>query len=224
VIAILLALLVPVLGSVRRAALETQSLSNVRQLAAVIGTYTSSEGEYPAFEEGVFYPSFRPDAQFSFPYWQASSHWTGVVYGLLPYDANERVYVSPGSDRLASPGDAFPSSYQYSSSFIAQPRVWDGSGLVDDGLKRPVRPDQVRFASGKVLLWDIEMGWRSDRPFNEAFDLVVETALGFADGSGRMGTPSEATAAVENPFPDASNSLKRMRLHNTADGVGGRDY
>ncbi len=224
VLGILLAVLLPALASVFAASRETVSLSNVRQLHTAVDAYTiGRDGEYPAFEDGEYYPTTGlGNAMFAFPYWQVATHWTGAVFGTLEYSAEtEAVFVSPGSPRSDGPGIAFPSSYHYSTSFAGLPSLWSGSAAADMSLRRPSRTEQVRWPEAKVLLWDFEVPWNDARSVTPEGDLTVESPMAFADGSARTERPIDASAAVENPFEHAWG---RARLHNTPDGVRGRDY
>lgn len=66
------------------------------------------------------------------------------------------------------------------------------------------------------------MSRQKDKSRRAGPDLDEPTPMLFVDGHARTRTPSEAIEAVRNPFPDAFRPT--ARLHNTPDGVRGRDY
>jgi len=225
IIAALIAILVPALAGARKQAVSIKSLSNARQLASVIQTYADeSRGLYPAIIEGRFYPATgRYGDMFSFPYWQVWSTWTGVVFDHLPYYANVEIYISPLSTRLADPsGMPWPTSYSYSTSFVGAPELWRAGAQADPALQRGMRVSDVRYPSSKALLWDAELGWMHEVQQEDGTgDLLNAAPMSFADLSGHIRVPAEATTPIPNPFDHPAG---RASLHNTPDGVFGLDY
>ncbi len=227
VIAVLLGITIAAVTPALSASAEVKSLSNVKQLVTVIEVYALGEDStYPAFEEGVLYRTTGGpgDPRFEYPYWQIATHWSGVVYEMLPYRENVEVYISPGSGRLQEIGPPFPSSYVYSTSFAGQPNLWSGTATADPSLQRPAKTHQVAAPSSKVLLWDGEAAFDdtpADLRRDAARNLLIETPAGFADGSARPVIPAAASEATPNPFPHIHSEAK---LHNTSEGVRGRDF
>jgi len=221
ILAVLVALAAPGLARARGSARVVASLSNAQQLAGVISLWLGdSKGVYPAVEEGKMMPVC--DASFiSFPYWQVFETWPTAVFRILPYCHNQRVFISPGSRRLGDGGDVFPPSYLYSTSFAGQPGLWSGSSTALLSLQRPARDSQVGYPSAKTLLFDAELGWLRYNPKYSGVDLDEPCPMAFADGHGAVKRPATATAAVVNPF---AVPIGDRRLHNTRDGVMGRDY
>ncbi len=221
VIGILLGLLLPALAHARREATTVRSLANVRQLAGVITMYSEgSQGLYPAIEEGRYYPNLH--IAFAYPYWQVFETWTGVVWDVLPYRGAIEVYVSPGSQRLRDPqAMPWPTSYHMSTSFAAQPRLWTPDATGSEGYRRAARTDQVVYPSSKALLWDDELPLDRNRVKSPRGDLTVSSPMAMADESVSNRMPAQAAEAFPNPeFHAVSNA----RLHNTPEGVRGRDY
>jgi type II secretory pathway pseudopilin PulG len=228
VVMLILGMLLPALARARGSAEYIRSLSNVRQLGQVIDLYTDhARGLYPATQDGRLYPTTGPppgNPQASLGYWQVYETWSGVVFDILPYHEAVEVYVSPASLRFEESGlfPPWPSSYHYSLSFAGQPQLWREGAAADLSLRRSVQQHQVRFPSSKVLLWDAELAWeREVRHDPDTGDLITRSPTAFADGSASGRVHTEASDPVANPF---AQGLHLRRLHNTAEGVHGRDY
>lgn len=222
VVAILLSLVLPALRGARRSAAELVSLSNARQLAMVIQMYSdASGGLLPATEDGRFYPEIDESSSFSYPYWQVYQTWTGVVFPVLPYGDAIDVYISPLARRTDIGHATWPSSYHYSTSFAGQPALWKPGAVADASLRRGVRSHQIRFPSSKALLWDSEVDAGRAQARDPDGNLITVTPIASADGSGAFRVPAEAAVAVPNPY---GNGVSRLRMHNTPEGVSGRDF
>lgn len=182
-----------------------------------------SRGLYPCLIEGRFYPTTGGvgNPQFSYPYWQVWHVWTGVVFDELPYGENVGVYVSPTSSRLRDVGIPWPTSYAYSTSFVGDPGLWRPGAIAEQHLRRGTRLHEVHFPSSKALLWDAEVSWLPSPRVDAEDNLQEPTPVILADTSGSIRKPIEATPAVPNPF---DHPLRLARLHNTSNGVHGRDY
>lgn len=124
--------------------------------------------------------------------------------------------MSPGSRRKD-----FPSSYVYSTSFVGSPLLWRGGATARPEYRQVQRVSGLRYPSGKVLLWDEELGFLREQPRHVGDDLAEGTPAITADGAVRVRTPAGATAPVVNPF---RHPLDHQRLHNTRDGVEGADF
>lgn len=221
VIAVLVSLAVPALASARASARATQSLANARTLTQTLHQYADASRDYlPILEPGVFYPGYNRETMFSFPYWQIADMWTGVVFEMLPYNENVVVYLSPGSRRRYA-GSAWPTSYHYSRSFVADPLTWTPGETPDPRWLGRRRLSATRFPSQKAMLWDGEAGFLSNPRRTKTGDLTESTPVVMADVSGSLRKPSEAAAPVPNPFPSPG---ALMRLHNTPLGQEGTDY
>ena len=222
IIAILLAFSLPALVGARGSAERVVSLSRAKQLHAAIEMYANgSSGMYPAIDEEKDYPNLGGNGSFRFPYWQISETWFGVIWDVLPAEgSNLGVFYSPGVERLDRVGQ-MPPSYAYSTSFAGRPELWTPKGEPRTRYQRSAMTHEVRFPSSKAILWDGELGWLRDTPKREGQDLDEKTPMMMADGSGSQRIPAAASDAFPNPI---AHALDRAKLHNTAEGVYGRDY
>lgn len=221
VIGILLAILLPSLGGGRAVARRTVSLSNLRQVGQLVQTYCERNKDgYPWALEGV--NGCGVPVQFA-PIWQMATQWPLVLHDVMDPVEVRSLSLAPGArrDELAPGSDpcGHTPSYFYSRSFLAAPEVWNGTGNADEGMIRGVRLDAVTYASSKCLMWEWELPYEHRKPRMLGPDLAEPTPMVFADGHGAGRTPAEAAAAVRNPF-----TRDTARLHNTPDGVRGRDF
>ncbi len=113
-------------------------------------------------------------------------------------------------------------SVRYSNSFVARPKYFsEGVGAEESAsLLRATRPQDVRYPSGKVMLWDNDLAYMT-REVPERVDglLNADTPMCFADMHGEVLNPQDASDSVTTPLQERST-----RLHSTKDGVFGRDY
>jgi prepilin-type processing-associated H-X9-DG protein len=229
VIALLIAILVPALGGAWDSARELKSSANLRSIGQLMQMYRGSADDlYPAPVPGRQYPSWRPDGLGTIPHWQASNYWPFLFSDTHPWWENEGLYLSPGAVRdLDGPVVILPwSSFSYSSSFLGDPAIWSGRAIMDDEwplLVKSVRGSAVVYPSSKALAWDEELPYiRRALRIDAEFNLLEQTPVLFADGHVAGRVPAEATGAVTNEAPYAASP--GVRLHNTRDGVRGRDY
>ncbi len=218
-IGLLLAILLPSLGKTMLLARRTSSMANLRSLGQLVQSYNSASADaYPWGTSGV--NGCGVPIQFS-PVWQMATKWPVVMNGVIEPNQLNGIVLAPGANRVFDQCTVIP-SYAYSQSFLAQPATWNGSGVADDSLLDAVKAHMVAYPASKVLMWDWELPYLNQPPRRLGPDLNEPTPMVFADGHGTRRTPSEATPPVENPFDDAENPT--ARLHNTPDGVRGRDY
>jgi len=184
IIALLVGVLLPALGHARLASRSIQSASNLRQLHVVLQGYSADNADlYPVTIEGRLYQVTR-DQWVSFGYWQAYETWPGVVYDRFPTGENWEVYTSPLDASARGSQRGWPSSYEYSTSFIGDPRIWSGDATAEERWLVGQRESAVLMPSAKAFLWDqgaYPEGWT---PQDET--LGVQTAM--ADGSVRPAT------------------------------------
>jgi prepilin-type N-terminal cleavage/methylation domain-containing protein len=215
IIAVLIGLLAPTLGSVRERARELATLSTIGQHARVFAIYTADEGgAYPAFvppaASGTTFfvngGAYTINGYFGQVYaWQfgmAESYYDGAVTGPL--------FRRPGRE------PDLVSDYRYAASFMADPAFWTYSGRVGPSQWRGQRDHAVRFPGLKALLVD-------DRIMDELFG-GGSGVMAMADGSAR----AIARTDVLEPFPPGEGdwpgtwSSGRPGVH-TVEGVFGRD-
>lgn len=229
VIAVLIAILAPALGGAWTRARELKSSANLRSIGQLMQLYLGkADDRYPAPVPGQVYPGYRPDIQATMGHWQASNYWPFLFSDTHPWWENEGLYLSPGAVRdldglvVIEP---LP-SFSYSCSFLGDPAIWSGRPIAEDewpALEKSVLGSAVVYPSSKALAWDRELPYLRRPPRIDAeFNLLEQTPVLFADGHVTTHIPAEATQAVPNRAFYAQH--KKERLHNTPDGVRGRDY
>jgi type II secretory pathway pseudopilin PulG len=216
VVALLLALALPSLVSARRAARDTRSGVNCKQLATAITMFgDKSGGKFPIPMAGQSVPTFDDNFRVVYPYWDLHRTWSGVMYDDLQYIPNLKVFLSPHAQRDA--GELWPSSYTLTLTTGAPSALWT-RGVDQSSVERAVmRHQDVSFPSRKAMLWDVES---KDFPSHRSDALATQIA--FMDSSVRTLVPRKATVPVENTTNDAGYA--QAYLHNTELGLGGVDY
>ena len=226
VIGLLVALLLPALAGVRARARGTQSLVNLRTVYQVVDHYQAENRDcYPVSEPGQFYPYPCSEVLISFDYWAMNTCWPAVVADVAPWREFGRSFLSPGARRdLDADGGTcgWPTSYEYSRTFIARPETWREGATADPSFLAGVFSHDVRFPSKKTLAWDSEMPYLHREVARKGPDIAEPAPMLFADSHARPATPSQATAPRPNPFLPSSGDPQR--IHNTADGVRSWDY
>lgn len=238
-IAVLIAITVPALSGARIKASELQSLANARHVAADMQSYADQFGHWPYSAPGSAppgYPTTPPPNMLTVLWWPSiytsvSSHWDhsylwpGLVAVVAPWEEHFQTWISPGAEPstlfndTGVPASAVHTSYLYSNSFIASPRVWRGSSSADPTLIAPTRPSDVAHPANKTLVWDWELPYLPQRPMRINGHFNRLTPMAFADGHGAVHNPLNAIPGVTNPFNNTSTNLS-----NTPHGVLGRDY
>lgn len=231
IIALLIAITIPALGGARDRSRELGSTVNLRSIGQIFEMYTqNAKGLYPAPMLGEFYPDPNPHIpRTTISHWQASNLWANLFLDSYPWAEHEQMYLSPGATRDLSAGPVLVttfSSYQYSSSFLGQPKIWSGEPILSHEwpeLEQSVRQSMVRYPSAKVLMWDYELGYvRRKLEKDERFNLLENCPMVFADGHTEVRIPAEANEGATNWAPYAAHA--HPYLHNTRNGVFGRDY
>lgn len=230
VIAVLVAILVPAVAKSWGKSRELASAVNLRSIGQVFEMYLGRSDElYPAPEPGRMYQTPHAMMQTSLAHWQASDEWNLLFAEEYPWAEHTALYLSPGAERDTKPGPVMSTilpSFVYSSSFLGQPEIWSGRAIGDDEwerLERSVRQSMVRFPASKALMWDREMPYiREPLTRDEFFNLTVASPTLFADGHVSTRVQAEASEPVRNGAIYAAKPFEK--LHNTRDGVQGRDY
>jgi len=225
IIGLLLSVLLPSLGRARAKVQQTASLSNLRTLVQFITTYTNRrQANFPFLPADTFVPAGCAITKIkSSDFWSVERLWPGLLYDIAPYDQNIELYLSPGALGVSRDVDSdcgWPTSYMYSHSFVARPELWTDGAQPDERLLAPTRVTEVVDASAKAILWDWELAYLAERPAVRGPDLAQPTPIGFVDGHAAVHIPANASEPVPNVLLDNDAS----RLHNTRDGVRGRDY
>ena len=241
IIGVLIAILLPVLGGARIAAKETESLTNTRTIFMSFEQYAEQEGTYP-FPGQVDDHGATVDADTWSVYWYPpvtviattniwimDSLWPALLSEVAPWEESWAFWVSPGGDKslpthddLGDP-DRQPGwriGYDYSNSFIGDPKLWGGDASPSADLLQPSAPHQVQFPSGKVLAFDKHLSYRTKRPELRHGHYDAPTPMVFVDGHAALHNPLDARAGTPNPM----NAGDTRTLHNTPDGISGLDF
>ncbi|RMH30998.1 MAG: type II secretion system protein [Planctomycetota bacterium] len=243
-IGVLIGLLAPALSSVRMTAGRVRSLANLHGLGQTLGLYVAGRGVYPHYperasshdpvtvtEEVWLTPLGDADTVASVftPVFLLDQLWVGLrgIHDVAPWREHYATWVSPGSDRetdrpwLLPPNEhgvrSFaPPSYQYSTSFLASPRVWMLDVSVDPVVDiRPTRPEDVAHPSAKVIMFDAERAYRRGR-----ITAATTRPLLFVDGAASARSDADATRPVQNALFGATPRL----FHDTPAGIDGQDF
>ena len=251
IIGILIGILLPALGSARGSALQTVALSNVRQVGAQFEAYAGDDGAYPQQNLGEVPAGIPNEVNYKsrgdeviipwYPrgiviattdYFDHHWMWPAMVAPLDEWPTYWETWISPRKDQSLPTLDDIDLggglraedmiSITYANGYVARPSYFDGTQMtVDTSLLTEVRPHDVRFPSGKVMLWDDDLSYISPRERPDRVDGLLEakTPMAFGDGHADALLPSDASEAVFNPMTGDT-----IKLHNTKDGVHGRDY
>lgn len=251
IIGVLIGLLLPALAGARGSALQTVALSNVRSVGTQFAQFAGEQGKYPQQKLGQLPPSlegtgaYEPVGDELIVEWYPSGviiatteyfdhrwMWPAMLTPIDEWPNYWETWVSPRKDQeLPKLEDiGFDSeiqirdmiSIEYSNSFIARPSMWlDETDFDEQSMLRATRPHDVKYASSKVMLWDDDLSYLSGKNRPERVDGLFDakTPMAFADGHADALLPSDATEGAKNSYNGATT-----KLHNTPDGVGGRDY
>lgn len=235
IIGILLAIVATSMRGVRGTALSTVSLNNLRGIGHTFAHYASAHrDEYPfpprsGDDPNIFGPlHFDPPGPPNRPSYYYRDLWTfmeviwpTLMHDVAPWPEHYESWLSPGK-HLPDPdipawdqAQTRYTSYRYSNSFIARPRVWSGDTSVTNDDIGPTRTSMVRHPSLKVLVFDAERAY-----------LLPENAenhprpILFVDGSAALRHDNDARSPAPNPL----NNNSRRRYHDTPNGVHGQDF
>lgn len=241
VIALLLAIAMPVLSAIRLAARETECLSQIRQTGLLMSSYaTDRQGVLPQVGEARLTRSFS-NAGFWMNYFDQRVFWPITLRGYTaspndprelscPYD--ERPIIEreeDGYDSQYPDGAVLPTAYWYSSALFTRAALWrETNPVVDASQLLPVNISEVAHPSAKAAFYDLAAPHRlSDppmAPFGADFDDLhrpfYRVPVSLVDGSGALKTRTELPGPVANPFYGG----RPPTLFNTRDGFLGRDF
>lgn len=230
VIAILLAVALPVFASARSAALGARGLANLRECAAIVDTYRASHADtYPTLTPGVSYPLSSSGYITTSAVWPVEYLWYSAVRDITPIHEIWPLCVSPGAD--TDPRSLSVPAVRYSTSFVARGALWTESAqhLPPERLNAyigAVVGAEVAFPAGKTLLYDEYASFnRRQPPRTEDYLPRCPTPMAFADGHAEMKRPHDALPPTRNPLRAIADPIGAERpLQNTTQGVQGRDY
>lgn len=222
IIGLLVGILVPSLSEARRSARRTQSLSNLQRIGQAFVMYTESHrGAHPFMNSGqmVQVGCSSGSKIGSSGFWVVAAWWPSLLHEVLPWPADGGVFLSPGARRDDfNDGCGWPTSYRYSDSFVARPELWRPGAVEDDRLLAPTYAHELRHPAAKVMVYDAELPFLSERRYLGP-DLLELTPMLFADGHAEQRVPAEAVEPIA-----LSYFIRPVRLMHTPDGVRGRDY
>lgn len=222
IMAILVAILVPVVSRVRQSGWATDSIVRIRGLGQHLSTYsTDYRDAYPYMDAGQWVP-VGGRMQFEPSHWSVRHLWPGLVFPQLAEVDRLDELQSPGNHGRNEPR-SIPSDYAYSLSFVADPSLWDLDKAASATMLRAVRVGDVQTPARKVLLYEAIPRYIPRPVATNGVDIGASVACLFADGSASPRIPAEATAPVPNRLY-IGNFLRETRLNNTPLGVRGTDY
>lgn len=225
VIGALIGIALPALMSSRAAAGRVASLANARSAAQAIDAHRAATSDtYPTVLPDIAYPtdpsgtSRIVNSDNAAARWNSRTLWWAVIASTTPSDELWQWLFSPGLD----PDGLFQVSYEYSNSFVAAPRLWrdDFDGSID--VLRPVRGSEVAHPSNKALVWDAALAYEPRNLVQSLGRARLSTPIAFADQHAATHRIVDAAPAVRNALN--TKDWAAARLHNTPDGVQGRDF
>ena len=220
-VGLLMGLLMPVVGNVKKQSHVMLHLSNLRQHTAIFETYTTdwhSYFPYYADPKDDIHVVRCTDISVAFrEYFAVVVAWN---IALSDYYYNGRY---EGKD-FQSPYDNWPHplgiwcNYTYSTNFISRPEFWNRKTRTGPRQWQPVRDSEVIYPSQKGILIDNYSYWLGGV-------FPRRTTVGFVDGSARYLSQQELHAGYyngEGNWPGSLRDSPTPVLH-TYDGVRGRD-
>lgn len=233
IVALLAGLALPPLGRVRESARASISRSNLRGIGLVLQQYLARYREvFPSGGEGALYAtSFDGETvRESFGHFEFGRVWPVLMRDVAPWSECWRTWISPGDPQLGSvlATTQLDWSYRYSIAFLGRPELW--GGLLPTSAEpnpatylRPTRAGEVAFPSAKVVAWDGRMAYLLKPVEYMPGMLGNPTPMLFVDGHVSDRRPRDATPPATNPL-NMGGFGDGQPLHNTSQGVRGRDY
>jgi len=242
IIGVLISILLPALGAARTASRQVLALANARTLHQTFELYLDSNDETYPFVPGFADPNLGGE-QVVFVNWYPEGTvigtndrfmlawaWPALISTIAPWEEHYETWVSPGKptelpeewadSEEREPGEEI--SWRLSNTFLADPKVWDGTASGDASLFRAVRRADVAFPSQKVLAWDTHLAYLSRRPELRDGHWDAVTPMAFADGHADASNPLDAEAPADTGFN--FSELGPRTLADTPGGAAGRDY
>jgi prepilin-type N-terminal cleavage/methylation domain-containing protein len=218
VIALLVALSLPALSSVRDSARRVSTVSTLSQHAKVFSMYANDYDDmFPYFTDpkATYSVLWMNDTPISIPYFAAYAYWS---VALAPGYYNGDYY----SSSFNRPGDPPAPSYKfgYSATLISRPEFWNPLTRRGPEQWMPTRTYEVVFPSSKGVLIDFTT-W-----FPVIGDKAVElTPTTFVDASATALKRSSVSAPYSGGEGNWTGSWFHVGLpvFHTIDGIRGRD-
>jgi prepilin-type N-terminal cleavage/methylation domain-containing protein len=218
VLAMLLAIVFPTLGTIRENARNAVTLQNLRTHVSTFQVYQGTYKDYfPYFTspDGPVYIEYR-GKRYKIQYFGAFYRWQIA----LARDYYDNVAPHPSQRR---PGGNQVVSYQYSATCLADPAFWNAETRTGPDQWRAVRGAEVVFPSRKALFTESEPIYPTIYAFYKSPESKIN--LGMMDGSAHGYKLRELTLphrTGEGDFEGTMNHIGLFGMH-TKMGVRGRD-
>jgi prepilin-type N-terminal cleavage/methylation domain-containing protein len=196
-VAVLISLLAPSLGQVRRSAHQVKSLSNLRSHASMFNLYTGDWKDtwpYFTYPEADWTVLRVPNRGLAYRtmYFGAHAMWNIALgedmYGDVFHDS-----FYPPSYRLSDGGRSSPTKYSYPCAFIAHPTYWDLNGRFGRHQLQPTKAGDVTYPGHKFLFVSLYPVFFS--PSTSTARRSGSTEVAFVDGSARSVDLSRITVS-----------------------------
>lgn len=228
ILAVLLAITIPTVFSVRRQASDALVSALLKQHTIIFSHYTMdyrdawpiavADGKWSS--RGTTSLSFGPFGMQEVSYFSLHAMWPALLAPVY-YENN---YLHPS---FAVPG--WPVSpitpFHYSSVFLADPKFWNYEHREGPSQWRGTYSHEVLFPSAKSLLIDWVYLSRSENLVGDGQPVMRRVAISLVDGSSRIVRELDVLPGYrsgEGNWPGSTNSFARPAMH-TLDGVRGRD-
>ena len=217
VVAVLVAVLLPVLSSTVDDARTTLSLSRARTHANAVTAYAAESGRdglpWPGSPDGT--GLVRAEGESPIPYFAFCSAWAGSLGRTSHYDAGS-------SESFASPfGDGASDGYWLSCSTFAAPEYWNTTTRTGVSQLVQVRMSNAVYPSSKVVVMDVERFASVFRGDLAGGHFIASYLDGSADASD--GPTGGAVESGDGFFGGAVHLVDLGRAMHTWDGIRGRD-
>ncbi len=210
VVAILIAVAVPVIQKSRAQANHAGVLSKVQQCSATLLSFAESNGQrFPVVmpldaASGSMIEIRTPEAKLTTHYFAQITMWNVAIEALGGgfVEGVQRVERSPAVSWARSPSD-----FLLGQAFMTEPGYWEPGATQTRAMWRAAGLSEVQFPAQKAMLHD---------PAESA----AGSAIAFVDGHAETRPLEDSTVGVRNSL---DNNLNRP-LVTTRGGVRGRDY
>lgn len=245
IIAVLLAIALPALRSVRASAQQGVSLSNLKQNAERFYTHAAGHRTFPVAPNGAppnsgeilingdspdlySFLTFPQGGGVTFYYLANFFQWNFYLISLGDEPATTTWYSpsldapDPSQEQAHDIGYTtwwiVPSHYIYSQAFMASPGYFRDPDDRDPSMWRAVRPEETAHPSVKALLFETTSGVKERHPNMPIAE--APTPIAFADGHVKTRTLADAAA----PAPNLPSQVPASPLLQTPNGFLGRDF
>lgn len=234
VVAILIALAIPVIAASRNSAWDAVSMSNLRSHAQASSQYASDHADYYMYFMKPEFSSTLLVEEIDLQYGPALFFWNYTLWHLklaspyYGYSYDHDIFHDPSQNFERRPWYPFSTSYSFPCAFLGRPEFWDlKTRLEGPSQLTGTRTAEVRFPSNKSLFvktWPYEVTAAS-----ETLGEHARLTAAFADGSSSHAPLQDRIKGVRmgegvTHVPEGSYHHDDWPpLLHTTDGVHGRD-